>query len=75
MPDDPTLGEVYRLVQDTRDDLRNLDHKVDGLKEERLPARVRELEAAQRWVIRIVVGTVIASVLGLVLYSGGVFSA
>lgn len=75
MPDDPTIGEVYRLARDTRTDIARLDEKVDSLKEERLPARVRELETAQRWVVRLIVGTVIASVLGLVLYSGGVFGA
>lgn len=71
--DDPvTLGEVYRLLQDTREDVRIIDGKVDGLKEQRLPARVQALETAVSWVVRIVVGTVMAAVLGLVLATGGI---
>lgn len=73
MPEDPvTLGEVYRLLQDTRVAVRTLDSKVDDLKGERLPARVQSLEQSIMWVTRLVVGTVIAAVLSLVLVSGGI---
>lgn len=71
MPDEPTLGEVYRLTQDIRDDVRTLGEKVDGLKQERLPARVERLENALTWVARIVIACVIAALMSLVLVSGG----
>lgn len=73
MPDEPTLGEVYRLTLNIRDDVRIIGEKVDGLKQERLPARVERLEHALGWGVKIVVGSVLASLLGLVLY-GGVFA-
>lgn len=76
MPDEPTLGELMRRLTDLQQTVSDLVHRleqgyvrVDSVAP--LERRVASLESSVTWVVRLVIGAVIAALLALVIVQGG----
>lgn len=68
---DTRMESLQGLLTDVRTELRSIGGKVEDLSGQRLPQRIQRMEETIAWVVRIVVGAVLAAVLGLVIYGGG----
>lgn len=79
----PTLGELHRTMQSLRDDLRSTQVELRRIADVRTDIavarthldehrdRLDELEASLRWVVRLVLGAVIAAALTALVLTGG----
>ena len=74
--DDITLGEVARRLADIQSMVHLLNDKLDrdyvrNVEFAEIARRVSSLESAITWGVRVVLGIVIAALLGLIITQGG----
>lgn len=79
----PSLGELQRTMTALRDDLRSTRHELEKLHDARTEIalhtqrldshrhRIENLESSLTWVVRLVIGLVLAAVVALAMTAGG----